>query len=54
MTALRAVKTAKPAPRTDYPHWLNRAWIYQPAASHGDTAAFRARMAAYRKQQEAK
>ena len=27
--------------------WLNRAWRYAPAATHGDSSAFRARMAEY-------
>jgi hypothetical protein len=22
------------------PHWLNKSWVYIPAASHGDAAAF--------------
>lgn len=27
--------------------WRNRAWHYAPAATHGDSTAFRARMAEY-------
>ena len=29
--------------------WLNRAWTYAPAATHGDSTAFRARMAEYKR-----
>ena len=27
--------------------WRNRAWVYAPASSHGDSSAFRARMREY-------
>ena len=39
---LRA-KLLAPQPAT----WLNRAWHYAPAATHGDSSAFRERMAEY-------
>lgn len=28
------------------PHWREREWQYQPAATHGDSASFRARQIA--------
>lgn len=36
-------KLDRPQPAT----WRNRLWHYAPAATHGDSSAFRARMAEY-------
>ena len=35
--------------QSDAPHYLNRQWQYHPSTTHGDSSAFRARLAEYAK-----
>jgi len=43
---IRSINDPKPPQPAS---WLNRAWNYAPAATHGDSSAFRARMAEYKR-----
>jgi hypothetical protein len=44
VAALRREIAVRAAPIV--PHWRDRAWQYQSAATHGDSTAFRARQIA--------
>ena len=49
---LAAVESNRQPDAARQPHYLNRQWQYHPSTTHGDSTAFRQRLAEYAKQRK--